>query len=335
MRICMLSDYTGIRDEGLRNIAFYLSRELAKHHSILRLPIRELFLRKTWRKIREFNPRIIHFVPGPTLKSFVIVRVLKTFCPQAKTVMSATIPALSNFSKRFVPMLKPDLLLTQSNKSEKMFIHLGCRVHFLPNGVDISKFRPVDDRTKRTLRRKYGLDENRPLLLHVGSITKKRNILILNEMRRRNSIQILVVGSLSIPAEQEAQLSLVKGGCCVIREYIEKIEEVYSMADCYIFPTIDEIASVELPLSVMEAMACNLPIITTRFGALPRLFEEGDGLFYAKSLADFNRLLHKILEENVEVRTREKVMPYSWERVGEKLRQLYEEVLLRSSEAKM
>ena len=38
-----------------------------------------------------------------------------------------------------------------------------------------------------------------------------------------------------------------------MRDYIEGINELYQLSDLYIFPTIDPIAAIEHPLSVMES----------------------------------------------------------------------------------
>ena len=73
------------------------------------------------------------------------------------------------------------------------------------------------------------------------------------------------------------------------------IEEVYALSDCYVFPTppMNKINSIEIPLSVLEAMACNLSVITTKFGALPKVFEEGDGLIFVDDGEDGERAIRK------------------------------------------
>jgi glycosyltransferase involved in cell wall biosynthesis len=69
----------------------------------------------------------------------------------------------------------------------------------------------------------------------------------------------------------------------------------------------------------MEAMACNLPVILTKFGALPRIFEEKDGLVFVNETEDIPRKIEQIRAENSIVRTREKVTQYSWENVTQSL----------------
>jgi len=58
--------------------------------------------------------------------------------------------------------------------------------------------------------------------------------------------------------------------------YIKKIEEIYQLSDCYIFPITFEGGGISILLSVLEAMACNLPVVTTKFGGLPAIFKGGD-----------------------------------------------------------
>ncbi len=329
MKLCMLSDYSGIMDEGMRNTAFYLERGLSRHHEILHLslkPYRRLLSPRFWGEMRAFRPDIIHFIPGPTIKSFILVKALKMNCPKAKTVMSATLPSLSPFSRRLVPWLRPSLILTQSPESEAMFTCLGCRTRFLPGGVDTVKFAPVSEETKHELRRKYQLEAHKWIVLHVGPIKGGRNLLLLSQMQQEEDTQVLIIGSLSVPMEREVYQSLEEKGCLVWRSYFDDIAEIYALSDCYVFPTIDRSNSIELPLSVLEAMSCNLPVLSTPFGALPHLFAPGEGLSFAEKEGDLIQLLRQVKEGSMKPRTREKVLSYSWEDIVERLEQIYHEV---------
>jgi len=113
----------------------------------------------------------------------------------------------------------------------------------------------------------------------------------------------------------------------VWNKYFENIEEIYGIADCYAFPTTDETASIGIPLTVLEAMACNLPVITTKFGGLPRIFREGEGLFFLKNQPRLPEFLENINESRLVcrnwVRTRKKVLPYSWDKIAERFESIY------------
>ena len=55
--------------------------------------------------------------------------------------------------------------------------------------------------------------------------------------------------------------SALKGaGIIVVTEYLPSIEEYFHAADCYVFPTINQRAAIQVPLGVLEALdqACQL-----------------------------------------------------------------------------
>jgi glycosyltransferase involved in cell wall biosynthesis len=101
-------------------------------------------------------------------------------------------------------------------------------------------------------------------------------------------------------------------------KHFSNIEDIYRLSDCYVFPTIDKKACIETPLSVLEAMACNLPIITTRFGSIPRLFNNINGLIFIDSLNP-NQYIKSLVEGKAMIQTRDAVMKYSWNSIIEKL----------------
>ena len=327
MRICIISNYPDHCDEGMANIAFYLGRELSKRHEVLHLSLKHLFSRNFWKEVKNFDPQVIHYTHGPSIISFMIVKALAFHCKDAKTVVSAAHPASFRFSKKIAPFLKPDLVLIQSNESERVFRTLSCESEFLPNGVDIEKFTPVSKDIKQKLREKYGLDKEKLIILHIGSIRKRRNIQILNKMQKFKGVQVIVVGSTSMPMEQGIYKSLKESGCVIWRSYFENIEEIYQLSDCYIFPTTNKLGSINLPLSVLEAMSCNLPVIATKFGVLPTVFEEGDGLIFIDKEEEFIGALEKIINTNTNIKTREKVLPYSWRNVVGRLERIYDGII--------
>ena len=339
MRICLVGEFSGKLDEGMRNVTQCLSRELSKNHKTLLLDVKNTYNLDFWTAIKSFRPEIIHYVHGPTIFSFIIVRIIRSRHPDAKIVMSAMHPgfygfrglsygpsyAASSILKSFIPLLKPDLLLTQSETSERMFNNLGCRTCFLPVGVDTSKFVPVSKSVKIKLREEYGINKEEFIILHVGSIKRNRNVPVLKKLQRQGN-QVVVVGRTSTRIERLLYQELIDQGCIVLAHYFPKIEEVFALSDCYVFPTVNPIGSIELPLSVLEAMSCNLGVVSTKFGALPRIFQENEGLFFADQDDDLISRVEDIKKASM-INNREKVLPYSWKNIIEKLEDIYEQLL--------
>jgi len=329
MKICLIGEYSGNLEEGMRKTAFYLSKELSKHHQVLTLDIKKLFFRDFWRKNKDFNPQVIHYIPGPSVISFIIVKMLAFYSKIAKTVISATHPFLPSFSKKIIPLFKPDLILVQSSETEKLFNNLGCETKFLPSGIDVRKLKPSEVKEKRRLREKYGIDKEKFVILHVGPIKEGRGIEIFKNLEAKG-YEVIIIGNRSTGIEKQIYQSIIQSGCKVWTKYFEHIEEIYALSDCYLFPTSPEnkLNAIEMPLSVLESMSCNLPVITTKFGALPKVFEEGDGLFFVENEREIFMVLEKIKNTNMKVKTREKVLPYSWENIGKRLEKIYSNLIV-------
>jgi glycosyltransferase involved in cell wall biosynthesis len=246
---------------------------------------------------------------------------------KAKTVISAPHPAGLN-KIYLLSLLKPDIILTQSDSAQELFNSLGYRTHFLPNGVDVQKFVPVTDKRKLMLRQKYGVRENSFVILHVASLKRKRNLEIMKTLAKENTNnQVIIVGRVGEKRDMQLVSELKEAGCLVLTQYFPNIEEIYALSDCYLFPTIDRRACIETPLSVLEAMSCNIPVVTTRFGALPKMFNEGGGFCYIRDDGDVYNAIEKIRNGEVLINTRDMVSFYSWENISNKLIQIYEKLI--------
>lgn len=328
MRICILGDYSGNLDEGFKNVAFNLTEGLSKHHTVMGLDLKRIFFMRFWRDIKDFRPEIIHYITGPSTKSFVILKVLALYLKDVTRIASALhSSSLSKgpFSKKLMSLLKPDIILTQSHESEEMFNAMGCRTQFLANGVDTAKFIPVSKEVKERLREIYGIEKDKFVVLHVGHIIKVRNLHIFNKIQGGKN-QVIIAASTHRRINQKIYGGLKESGCTVLRGHLKNIEELYALSDCYIFPVMKGY-SLFTPLSVLEAMSCNLPVISAKFEGLTSLFEEGNGLLFAEKEEDFINKLEKIKFHDTEIKTRERVLPYSWENIVKELEKGYTAVL--------
>lgn len=324
MRICIVGDYSGCPDEGFKNIAFNLSKELSNTHKILMLNVKKLHSLSFWRDLREFKPQIIHYIGGRTIKSFMILRIIAAYT-NAKTIMSAFHPEISSVPKKIIRLFKPGLVLTQDYETEKIFKGLGCKTELLPNGVNTKKFMPISQEAKEKLREKYGIDKEKFVILHVGHIIKVRNLQIFNKIQEGEN-QVIIIGSSHRKMDYKLYESLKKSGCIVWKGYFENIEEFFALSDCYVFPTLKGY-SISMPLSVLEAMACNLPVITTKFEGLTTFFNEGEGLIFAEREEEIRKSIDNIKKGSAGIKTRDKVLLYSWENIGKKLVRIYEELV--------
>ncbi|KKG74808.1 glycosyltransferase family 4 protein [Methanosarcina mazei] len=338
MKICLIGDFS-TPDEARKVMARYMLRELSKTNEVLPINIPDIYKIHVWEEFKSFSPDIIHYIPGASTFSFVITKIMKIYSKNAKTVMCSTLNAfhgfshgfyygVSSLSKYLIPLIKADVILVQSKQPEIIFRDLKCNIKFFVcSGVDTQKFTPASENEKKELREKYGVAREKFIVLHVGSVRKWRNVGVLNEISNISDVQVVIVGRNSTKFEKDIALELEKNGCKIINEYVPKIEELYALSDCYVFPTVDPTGSIDIPLSVLEAMSTNLPVISTKFGGLENIFEEKDGFLFTDSKMNFVEQITKIRESNTQVRTRDLVIPYSWENIAIKLSQFYKDLL--------
>lgn len=273
-------------------------------------------------KIRKFAPDMVIHIRHAVLsiRSAIQARVLKYYANAFKLIMIVFQPSnYGFFSGLLLPKLKPDFVFGQSQVILEKMKNLGVASEFLASGVDISKFNPLSSADeKEALRRRYGIGTNKFVITHIGHIRHPRRVEFLKYLKDQEN-EIIIVGSPSFLDKQIAK-ELTNQGIKIFTQYIENIEHIYQASDCYIFPVpvTSVAASIGVPLSILEAMACNLPIVTTKYGGLPDLFEEGDGFMYANPLDEFKMKIQAAKHMPI-VKTRTKVEKYSWENVAKEI----------------
>jgi glycosyltransferase involved in cell wall biosynthesis len=231
----------------------------------------------------------------------------------------------STLAHLLLKLIRPDLLLVLSTERMATMTAMGFRASRIPLGVDTEIFRPPEPGEKEALRAKYGVGSDR-IMLHVGHLSAGRNLRFFSKLLDEG-IKIAVVTSTSTEDEPEIRAVLEHPSVAHIDTFVENIAEVYRLADAYAFPTFSEMDAIEIPLSVLEAMAVNLPVVTTDFGGLPDLFTEGNGLFICSSEDELVRKAKEALRLE-QAGTREMVMGLSWKHVAEAIMETVEADLL-------
>jgi glycosyltransferase involved in cell wall biosynthesis len=129
----------------------------------------------------------------------------------------------------------------------------------------------------------------------VGHLKTKRSLDAFLTLQELPDVHGIVVASTSTRPDEQVRASLHAAGVTVIDTYVPAIEDVYRLSALYLFLAESETAAIELPLSVLEAMACNLPIVTTPFGGLADVFPAGNGLIYWDGSTDLRALIDAAL----------------------------------------
>ncbi|WP_135855017.1 glycosyltransferase family 4 protein [Halorussus salinus] len=320
MKVCILGEQSEKLDEGMKNFSVQLHNLLnEKGIEATLLDLREIGNFDFWKSLVHQDPDVIHLVPGPTAKGMFLLRVLSAM-KQAKTVATVTQPRFSKISRMITPHLAPDLMYVQSERQRERFEFNGSETEFLPSGVDLSKFTPCDNGKQRELREELGLPHDERIFLHVGHFKRDRGVKTLLSLQKYG--KLVIIGSPSTGPEADLVNSLRQNGVTVVTDYVPDIQKYYRASDTYVFPVTNEKNSIQAPLSVLEAMACDLPVVSTRFGGLTDLFNEGEGLNFISSFED-------VKEQDIEfetVKTREKVSQYSWDAIVDQVIESYKRI---------
>ncbi len=318
-------------DEGIQKFSFYIVNEIAKIGNLYEIKNIKLKSQETTFKeflfgrlllgkkfsdpIRKINPDIIFYIPNPVRSlNFFQSWLLKLYSKnKAKIIIICLQPIREGFllKKKIMKFFSPHLFFVQSLKEKKQLKELSCKVKLIPSGVDIERFVPISKEIKLGLRKKYNFPLDKLFVLHVGSISKGRNVEILKKIKELLEVEVILVASTTTFRDSNI-LNMFKGrGINVISDYLTEIQEIYQMSDCYVFPVENEGASIGMPLSILEAMACNLPVITTKFGCMPAFFKEDYCFKYIDKSDDIINRINEI--KTIEIpNNREKVLSYSW-----------------------
>jgi len=333
LKIAVISeDLTEPWDEGIKKFAWSVGAALQPDHDVLplnidrsgfpgeaavRIPGTRTFFndRLRW-ELRRFAPDRILYVPSPsgTVFSFIRLYALKRHVPGAGMGMVALMPRrLPQIFAPFLKLLSPPVIFVPSYRSKLRLGRLAIRAELLPVGVDPAIFRPPESGEKAALRERYGVDPQAYVFLHVGHLSPRRNIEVLTGLLRLPRAEVILVGSTSTPADGRLRDSLESRGVRVIREVVP-VEELYRLADCYVFPVEDSDGAVELPLSVLEALSCGLPVLTTPFGGLKDFFPAGSDVRYWQSSNGLIEAAETVQHSNsIEIRD---LTSFSWAAVA-------------------
>lgn len=206
------------------------------------------------------------------------------------------------------------------------------RVVSIYNGVDLDAFHPrLRDRSALA---RFGMDPDRPAVLYVGMLTKRKRPELVLELARRNpKAQFLFAGAPTGDYDLVAEIRGVPNAKWVENVGRKDLGVLFASADVFVFPSLYE----GFGMVIAEAMASGCPVIASRHYGPGELIEDGeDGLLIDPSdptaeLGGFTAALRRVLEdEDLRRKLRENGRRKAEEKFDwDKLAREWQEVLLR------
>lgn len=191
-----------------------------------------------------------------------------------KVASELPMPALSKYILRKADAV---VALTRETRAEALSFGLPPeRVHVIGNGVDIERYKSVSGPDRQRLRMKLGL-KAKGVILFVGRLENAKNPGGLIKAWEGASVylddgwKLVFVGDGPLRADLESMVrskNLQKSVLFAGQQ--SNIEEWMASADIYVLPSNNE----GLSNSLLEAMACGLPVVATKVSGCSELVEE-------------------------------------------------------------
>ena len=240
---------------------------------------------------------------------------------------------------------RADIVHTSCNISRENLIRWGVpekKIALVPLGVDIKTFQPVTEDRKDDIRQEIGIPKDK---IVIGSFQKDGVgwgeglepkwvkapdiwVQVIKQLKSDFDIFVLLVG----PARGYVKRGLEQIGVpykhIVLSNYLE-IPKYYNALDLYLVASRAEGG----PKGVVEAMACGVPLVSTKVGMSPDIIKDGyNGLL--SEIDDIGELAEKAgriigdsqLAKRLVGNALNTVKDYSWEKIG---RQYYSEIYQR------
>jgi glycosyltransferase involved in cell wall biosynthesis len=179
-------------------------------------------------------------------------------------------------------------------------------IHRIPNCVDTSRFAPVGGDEKLSIRRKLGIPPDARVVTYTGRLVSYKGLPLLLRVWQdlcghHAGIRLVLVGTGGLDIHNcEEELRTFVDRHRMERSVtftggVENVPEYLQASDIFAFPTEND----AFPSSLVEAMACRLPVVTTPVGAIPEIVQDGrNGLMVEPGRAEgLFRALDRLLSD--------------------------------------
>lgn len=219
-----------------------------------------------------------HFYSGAPIKNWLLYYPLEKF--------------LSKYTDVLITINEEDYERALNKFKAKKTIHLNGV------GVDIEAINKVKVH-KLDKRKELGLKDNDILILSVGELNDNKNHIeimkAIKDMNVKENIKYIICGM--GPNKDKLERFIKENNLTnyiKLLGYRNDIIEIMKVSDIFIFPSKRE----GLPVSLMEAMACGLPIICSNIRGNIDLVDENQGGFIVKNnnYYEYKKCIIKLIE---------------------------------------
>lgn len=227
---------------------------------------------------------------------------------------------------------------------EAMEIHpfLHQKHHKIPGGVDVARFKPVED--KAQLRRELSLPQDMLILLTVRRLSARMGLENLVRAmaiveKQRNDVMLIIGGKGELGGclkQLVEDLGLKNTFLPGYISYDRELPRYYQASDLFVMPSV----TLEgFGLSTIEAMACGVPVLGTPTGGTPEILREVTPDFVlpgvtSEVIADgILQKLPRLRDPALQAQVCAFAQRYSWKRIADSVEVLFQDLVSRKSVA--
>lgn len=280
---------------------------------------RKIYGIKTYPEPIDFK-KIIKLIDKSNVDEIILENTIQPFISYTKKNDKKVWLHLHNdfinteLDNRYVNLIKNAVnksagIITVSNYIKHRVLELenvsSSKIRVLKNCTNLEIFRPLSFEEKNKYRAKYGIGQDEFAILFAGRISREKGVMQLlnvveNLNKKYSNIKTIIVGSSksgtnNIDSYTSDVIAKIKklGDKVKFTSYIKykELGNVYNVADVAVFPAIWEEPA---ELTIIEAMACKIPVITTYSGGIVEYTDKNSSI-----LCNKDERLEKELEENI------------------------------------
>jgi glycosyltransferase involved in cell wall biosynthesis len=270
--------------------SYFLIRKIVRvnHYKLVQCqsPIGGVIARLVCRKERKIGTKVIyiahgfHFYKGAPLINWLLYYPIEKFCSRSTDCI--------------ITINREDYSLAANRMNN------AKEIKYIPGvGIDVNKIKNIQVDINEQ-RNKLGIPIDSKVIVSVGELNKNKNhevvIRAIAEIQR-SDIYYIICGQGKLDNYLKNLAKKLKIDKRVIfLGYIENVYQINLISDIFTFPSIRE----GLSVSLMEAMACGLPIICSNIRGNNDLVVDGKGglLIKTNDVLEFSNAIIKLIENN-------------------------------------
>ena len=300
-------------DEGSKNIAWNIASRASKHRFQLltsnqtglpgdleNIKLRKIYTSKDLNFKQQF--RLLWFLTPKPLPSVDIFHSIFVPTPVKSGIVSLisriknkryiqTVPSLNHHFtlKEAKNVFFSDHIIALSDRTAEKLVAIGIKhISRINVGIDSEKFSPIED--KNTNRSKFGLQQNVTLALYSGELSRLGSLsmmlsIVQRVLKNSKELHFVFASPTRLPedsiARQRAFLE-IKALDLSDRVHflgdVSDFSELLRISDMLVYPVSTMTGKIDTPLTILEAMAAELPLIISDLPPLDEVFHRTAGI---------------------------------------------------------